>query len=66
MFYQRKLENELYAVALNFSSHKIKLPKKARGFLSGTLVISSAGQTEPGGVLLPWEGVLMKLCPDSA
>jgi glycosidase len=58
MFYQRKLGNEAYAVALNFSSRKNKLPKKIA--LQGTFIISSAGQTELNGCLLPWEGVLIR------
>jgi hypothetical protein len=57
MCYQRKLGDEVYSVALNFSSRKKKLPEKIA--LQGSLVISSAGRAEANGYLLPWEGVLL-------
>jgi glycosidase len=57
MCYQRRLGDEVYTVALNFSSWKKKLPKKIA--LQGTLVISNTGKTELNRVLLPWEGVLV-------
>jgi hypothetical protein len=60
MIYQRKLENESYIVALNFSSDKIKFSKKIAGFLHGTVCVSSSGRTELDGYLLPWEGCLKK------
>ena len=60
MLYQRKLGDEVYAIALNFSSRRIKLPKKAAEFLTGTEIISAAGAASPPGVLLPWYGVLIK------
>ena len=59
MLYQRKLQNEIYTIALNFSSSKIKLPKKAAGFITGTQLVSSTGRMELAGTLLPWEGVLL-------
>jgi hypothetical protein len=58
MCYQRKLNDEVYIAALNFSSRKKKLPKEIN--LRGALIISCAGQTELGGFLLPWEGVLTR------
>jgi oligo-1,6-glucosidase len=60
MVYQRKLGTEAYTAAFNFSSRKAKLPKRAAGLVSGTPVISNAGRTAPDGMLLPWEGVLVK------
>jgi len=59
MLYRRKLGNEAYTVALNFSSRKIKLSKKAVGFLDGKSLIASTGRSEFNGALLPWEGVLL-------
>ena len=49
-----------YTIALNFSFRKIKLSKKASAFLSGKLQISTSGRTEAGGLMLPWEGVMLK------
>jgi glycosidase len=60
MLYQRTLENEIYTIALNFSSRTIKLPQKTAGFLSGVPLISTADRTAVEGKLLPWEGVLGK------
>ncbi|MDR0496960.1 MAG: alpha-glucosidase [Treponema sp.] len=68
MVYQRKLrrklqdreEDEVYTVALNFSSRKIKLPKEVQGFLTGKLIISTSGQTKLYRGLMPWEGVLVR------
>jgi oligo-1,6-glucosidase len=60
MVYQRKLDNETYTIALNFSSKKIKLPKKVTGFLSGELLVSGADRTALAGELYPWEGALLK------
>jgi oligo-1,6-glucosidase len=58
MLYQRKLRDEVYTIALNFSSRTVKLPKKAADVLTGTLLISASGQRDFNGTLLPWEGVL--------
>ena len=60
MIYQRRLANEIYTIALNFSSRKMKLPKKAAGFLKGEIIISNTGKKTCDGILLPWEGVLVK------
>ncbi|MDR0442672.1 MAG: alpha-glucosidase [Treponema sp.] len=59
MLYQRKLENDVYTIALNFSSSKIKLPKKVLVHLAGKAVISSTGRAALDRTLLPWEGVLI-------
>ena len=59
MIYQRKLEDEVYTVALNFSSSAVKVPKKFLHLFSGDVVISASGE-EWGGWLLPWDGVLLK------
>ena len=58
MVYQRKLGGELYTIALNFSSRKIKLSKKAADFLTGAPLIASTDRIALDGYLLPWEGVL--------
>ena len=60
MCYRRKLGDEVYTIALNFSPREITLPKKAAGFLTGTPCISAAGRTALEGKLLPWEGILLK------
>jgi oligo-1,6-glucosidase len=60
MFYQRKLEDEVYTVALNFSSKKVRLPEKAKDALSGTLIIANTDRKTLEGSLLPWEGILCK------
>jgi len=59
MIYQRKLEDEIYTIALNFSSKKVKLPETAVKALNGTLVICNTDRTSPIEDLLPWEGVLI-------
>ncbi|MCL2070290.1 MAG: alpha-glucosidase [Treponema sp.] len=65
MVYQRlitgtRLGEELYTVALNFSSRERKLPGKLLGLLSGEVFISNTGRTLMEGKLLPWEGLLLK------
>ena len=60
MIYQRKLGNETYTVALNFSSRKAALPKTAAAFFGSAPLISGTGRTEMNGILLPWEGVVVK------
>jgi oligo-1,6-glucosidase len=60
MFYQRKLGDNVYTIALNFSSKKLKVPGKAAPFMSGSLVIANTGRKELDGELLPWEGLLIK------
>jgi len=58
LFYQRRLGDETYTVGLNFSPRKKRLPKKI--VLRGTPVISNSERAELNGVMLPWEGVLVK------
>ena len=58
LFYQRKLGDEVYTVALNFSSKKIKLTEKAPGLLTGEPLIASTDRKTLEDHLLPWEGVL--------
>jgi oligo-1,6-glucosidase len=60
MIYQRKMGEEVYTTALNFSSSTVKLSAKAAGFLSGSVVLSSSGRKEYNGQLLPWEGILLR------
>jgi glycosidase len=65
MVYQRlitgtKLGEELYTVALNFSSRERKLPKKLVGLLSGSIFLSNTGRTLMEGKLMPWEGIILK------
>jgi len=59
MIYQRKLEQESYTVALNFSCKNIKLPKKYAALFLGTQTASASG-TKIEGYLQPWDGVLIK------
>jgi glycosidase len=61
MFYQRKLGDEVYTVALNFSSRKRKLKRKLPKeiVLQSRLIISNTGRVELNDYLLPWEGVLL-------
>jgi hypothetical protein len=61
MLYERRLKEDSYIVALNFSSKKIKLPEKAAACLSGSLVISNTDRKEMDGTLLPWEGIMFKI-----
>ncbi|MCL2880082.1 MAG: alpha-glucosidase, partial [Treponema sp.] len=60
MIYQRKLNAETYTIALNFSSKKVRLPKKAVGFLGGKIVISNTGRTTLTDDLAPWEGMVTR------
>jgi glycosidase len=68
MVYQRKLGDEVFTVALNFSSSKIKLkiklknkfPKETGNFLTGAALISNTNRSALDGALLPWEGILLK------
>jgi oligo-1,6-glucosidase len=57
MIYQRKLGNETYTVALNFSSRTVKLPAKFVGLFSEKPLICVSGGLEHGR-LPPWEGIL--------
>ena len=61
MLYGRRLGDEAYIVALNFSQRKIKLPKEVAAFLRGSLVIANTERKESDGYLLPWEGMLVKV-----
>jgi len=60
MIYQRKLGEESYIIALNFSSRKARLPKKAFAYLSGAILMASTDRKQLNGHLLPWEGALIK------
>jgi len=59
MIYQRKLNDEVYTAALNFSFNKVKPPKKFASLLLGTQIVSASSE-KCEGVLLPWDGVLIK------
>jgi hypothetical protein len=64
MIYRRRLGNEAYTIALNFSRRRVKLPQKALSFFSAQLLVSSVhdyipDRTAPDGTLLPWEGILV-------
>jgi len=59
MFYRRTLGDEEYAVALNFSSRKARIPDEVSGFFRGKALVSSTGRTELNGTLLPWEGAVI-------
>ena len=56
--YKRKLKEEAYIVALNFSFRKKRLTKITASLLNGKPIFSSSGRTTLGGELLPWEGFL--------
>jgi len=58
IFYQRKLGDEVYTVALNFSSREVKLPEKVAEVLRGSIIIANTGREKTDGVLRPWEGLL--------
>jgi oligo-1,6-glucosidase len=60
MLYRRTLGDEVYTVALNFSSFIAKLPQKTATCLIGAVLVSTADRTELNGTLLPWEGVLLR------
>nr|AGS51597.1 oligo-1,6-glucosidase [uncultured bacterium contig00010] len=60
MIYQRRMGEEVYTTVLNFSFSTVKLPSKAAGFLSGSVVLSTSGRKEYNGQLLPWEGMLLR------
>jgi len=60
IIYQRKLENDLYTIALNFSFKNVKIPGKYLDLLKGTKVICASGGAEQNNRLLPWDGVLVK------
>jgi oligo-1,6-glucosidase len=60
MVYRRRLGNEAYTAALNFSSRKIKLHGKMPFHFSGTLTVSNTGREDLDGILLPWEGLLIR------
>ena len=60
MVYRRKLGGEVYTTALNFSCRNVPLPKREAGFLNAAPLVSSTGRSKLNGVLLPWEGVLVK------
>jgi len=60
MVYRRRLGDESYTIALNFSSRDVKLSKKAASLLVGAVVVSTSGRQGTEGRLLPWEGVLLR------
>jgi glycosidase len=61
IIYQRKLDNETYTIALNFSYNTVRIPEKFAGLFTGTRVISVTGEKcENICTLLPWDGVLVK------
>ena len=49
-----------YTIALNFSSRKVRIPEKTMAYFAGELLVSSSGRKEINGILLPWEGFLVK------
>jgi len=59
MIYQRKLEAEVYTIALNFSFRNAKVPKKFARLFSGEQIISASGEKYANG-LAAWDGVLVK------
>ncbi|MCL2758891.1 MAG: alpha-glucosidase [Treponema sp.] len=59
MIYQRRLEQEQYIVALNFSSYMVRFPKKLEGLFSGTFITSASGERSYG-CLYPWDGMIIK------
>ena len=61
MVYQRRLGNEIFSMALNFSSRKAKIPKKAALLLSGVPVISNTDRQFIGKALLPWEVMVLRI-----
>ena len=58
LLYSRKLGNEVFTLAFNFSSKKINLPKNLD--VSGSVVITNTNRESLDGFLLPWEGVMIK------
>ena len=60
MVYRRKLGDETYTIALNFSCRKAVLPKDTAVFFNTPPLASNTGRTDLEGFLLPWEGVLIK------
>jgi oligo-1,6-glucosidase len=54
--YSRKLGDEKYTVALNFS----KKPSKIRGAIGGSVVISNTDRTAMTATLSPWEAAVVK------
>ena len=74
MIYQRKLDEETFTIALNFSYRSVSLPKKFAPLFVGTLIANASGANasgtkvsgvyasgaKPENVLLPWDGVLIK------
>jgi oligo-1,6-glucosidase len=60
LIYQRELNGEKYTAAFNFSSRKVKMPKKFAVIFSGTTVISTWEGFNIDGCLNPWEGILFR------
>ena len=60
MIYQRKLDEVVYGIALNFSGKTVTPPPRAARFLTGSCVLSASGEAY-SGTLLPWEGILVRL-----
>jgi oligo-1,6-glucosidase len=61
MIYQRRLEEEIYTIALNFSYRTVKLPARYLPLFSGELIVSVCDLPAWEGRLLPWDGVLIKM-----
>ena len=66
MIYQRTYSNvsgsresETYAVALNFSSRSVRIPKKYASIFSGTQIACASGKKKDG-CILPWDGILIR------
>jgi oligo-1,6-glucosidase len=60
LIYQRRLNEENYTVALNFSSQKVRLPKKFAALFSEKPVISTWTDLNMDNCLNPWEGILFR------
>jgi oligo-1,6-glucosidase len=61
MAYQRALKDEAYLVLLNFSGKVRKLSPKIPVPAEPQIAFSNTGRNLIGGILLPWEGLLIIL-----
>ncbi|MCL2210587.1 MAG: alpha-glucosidase [Treponema sp.] len=59
MIYQRRLDGDVFTVALNFSSNTVKIPQKYAALLKGACVISVSDKNINQN-LQPWDGLLVK------